>query len=208
MEHLLLHSTYSFLKCSPLKNYILRRYPNFAPTFTLFALLTCMKNTIRDEFLFDEKNPAIIMCDEELDTALEVSVLHVTQVREKTLNHLKWITCPREILLLISSIPPLPSPLRSEKTVSPLMLYILPNDFRKVLSTLEGFPYRQYIFTFREICMYVSDYIVSKSEVLFDPRNLLVCVVMNDPLGKALNVNAFHRCQVTQLIKKNIICVQ
>jgi hypothetical protein len=40
---------------------------------------------------------------------------------------------------------------------------------------------------------------------LIDPRHIKICIVCNDPLGKAFNVNAFHKCQVIQLLRRNII---
>ena len=36
-----------------------------------------------------------------------------------------------------------------------------------------------------------------------DPRNKFICMVHNDPLGKAFNVKAFHRCQLTRLLQSN-----
>jgi hypothetical protein len=32
-------------------------------------------------------------------------------------------------------------------------------------------------------------------------------MVHNDPLGKAFNVKAFHRCQLTRLLQSNVIAV-
>ena len=42
-------------------------------------------------------------------------------------------------------------------------------------------------------------------EKLIDPRHIKICIVCNDPLGKAFNVKTFHKCQVIQLLRRNII---
>jgi hypothetical protein len=56
-----------------------------------------------------------------------------------------------------------------------------------------------------EIFSYLGRYFIYKKEQLRDPRNKSFCVVKNDPLGKAFNVDAFDRCQVVTLLKQNII---
>jgi hypothetical protein len=42
----------------------------------------------------------------------------------------------------------------------------------------------------------LSDYILSKIHLLVDERNVSVCIVKGDQLGKAFGVSAFDRCQV------------
>lgn len=43
---------------------------------------------------------------------------------------------------------------------------------------------------------------------MFDQRNIKVALVANDPLGKAFNVKAFHRCQVTNFLRSQLIHVE
>ena len=44
---------------------------------------------------------------------------------------------------------------------------------------------------------YLSTYILTYKEKLFDERNIKVALCAEDPLGKAFGVKAFHRTQVT-----------
>ena len=44
-------------------------------------VLNVLKETIRDEEMFDVNNPSIILCDEELEAALGRKTLSVTQIR-------------------------------------------------------------------------------------------------------------------------------
>ena len=43
--------------------------------------MTILKDAIRSEGLYDEKNPSIIMCSPDLEESLGMKALHVTQIR-------------------------------------------------------------------------------------------------------------------------------
>jgi len=58
--------------------------------------------------------------------------------------------------------------------------------------------------TQKEAADLVSKYILDRKYKLFDPRNILVAIVEQDPLGHAFNVRAFHRNQVLCFIKKHL----
>jgi hypothetical protein len=47
----------------------------------LVKVLTILKEIIRDEEMFDMRNPAIILCDKDLEAALNMRALHVTEIR-------------------------------------------------------------------------------------------------------------------------------
>jgi hypothetical protein len=47
-------------------------------------VLTILKEIIRDEEMFDMRNPAIILCDKDLEAALNMRALHVTEIRYRT----------------------------------------------------------------------------------------------------------------------------
>ena len=47
----------------------------------LCQVLTILKERIRDEGLFDVANPAVIHCDKELEAALGLPTINVTQIR-------------------------------------------------------------------------------------------------------------------------------
>ena len=57
----------------------------------IVQVLTVLKNVIRGEGQFDEKNPSIIMCSPDLEEALNMKALHVTEIR--------WVRdCESEII--------------------------------------------------------------------------------------------------------------
>ena len=47
----------------------------------LLQILILLREIIRDGRLYDASNPSIIMCDKDLETALNMKALHVTQIR-------------------------------------------------------------------------------------------------------------------------------
>jgi hypothetical protein len=63
----ILHSLYAFKVGAPLKNYILKKRPSTRKFYTLAEILTILKEIIRDEEMFDMRNPAIILCNKNLE---------------------------------------------------------------------------------------------------------------------------------------------
>ena len=81
--------------------------------------------------------------------------------------------------------------------------YTLKPDFLYVIR-LAGANQRQDAFTLSEVTFLFTQYILSRRNLIIDPRNKLVALVENDPLGKAFGVKAFHRDQALRLIHTQI----
>merc|ERR1712024_295124 len=81
----LLNSIFKFKPTSKLHAYITLRTGINKSLFTLAEILTILKDTIRGEGLYDEKNPSIILCSRDLEEALNMKALHVTEIRYKKL---------------------------------------------------------------------------------------------------------------------------
>ncbi len=64
-----------------LKKYILKKTPYNRESYTLAKILTILKVIICDAEMFDMRNPAIILCDKDLESALNMRALHVTEIR-------------------------------------------------------------------------------------------------------------------------------
>ena len=54
----------------------------------LMEILEDLKVIVRSEKLYDPKNPSIIMCDPDLEIALNMKDLHVTEIRDQILKQL------------------------------------------------------------------------------------------------------------------------
>jgi hypothetical protein len=89
-----LHSKYNFKEGAPLKD-LRQRIPNFRETCTLAEVLTWLKEIIRDNLLFDEGNPAMIVGDAPLETALRKKRVHVNEIRSVVQRQLTMVEARR-----------------------------------------------------------------------------------------------------------------
>jgi hypothetical protein len=85
-----LHSKYNFKEGALLKEYLRQRILNFRETCTLSEVLTWLKEIIRDNLLFDEGNPAMIVGDAPLETALRKKGVHVNEIQSVVQRQLTW----------------------------------------------------------------------------------------------------------------------
>ncbi len=76
-----LRSKNKFKEGAPLKEYLRQRVPSLRDTCTLWEVLTRLKEIIRDNLLFDESNPAMIVGDAPLEAALGKKRVHVNEIR-------------------------------------------------------------------------------------------------------------------------------
>ena len=44
-------------------------------------MLTALQRLITSEKLYDPQNPAVILCDQHLEEALDIKALHVSEIR-------------------------------------------------------------------------------------------------------------------------------
>jgi hypothetical protein len=86
-----LQSKYKFKEGAPLKEYLQQRVPNFRGTCTLSEVLTWLKEIIRDNLLFDESNPAMIVGDAPLEAALRKKRVHVNEIRNVVQQQLTMV---------------------------------------------------------------------------------------------------------------------
>ena len=92
--------------------------------------------------------------------------------------------------------------------IPPEMRFFVKGKFRKVLDCLADVPREKAVFTYEELTRHLSAYILSRKRKFFDERNIKVAMVENDPLGEAFDVRAFHRTQVTSLLRAQLIPYQ
>jgi hypothetical protein len=83
-----LKSKYKFKEGAPLKEYLQQRVPSFREPCTLVEVLTWLKEIIRDNLLFDERNPAMIVGDAPLEAALRNKKVHVNDIRSVVIQQL------------------------------------------------------------------------------------------------------------------------
>jgi hypothetical protein len=86
-----LKSKYKFKEGAPLKEYLQQRTPDFREPCTLVEVLTWLKYIIRDNLLFDERNPAMIIGDAPLEVALRKKKVHVNNIRSVVIQQLTMV---------------------------------------------------------------------------------------------------------------------
>ena len=205
----LLNKIFKFKEGAPLQNFIQKVTNTVKSFYTLREILTIIKTVIGEERLFDGRNPSIVLCSKELEQALNQRALHITEVRDLVFNQIEEVkNTPLETygsnglahlgrtICVATNIQTHPD---AKFRLKPLFL--------TVIQSIEGVDQEQTIFTYEEACHLLSKYILVKRDVLFDPRNVKLAIVKNDPLGVAFGVSAFHRCQVKTLLRSQLIPV-
>ncbi len=86
-----LRSKYKFKEGAPLKEYLRQRAPNLREACTLWEVLTWLKEIIRDNLLFDENNPSMIVGDAPLEAALRKKRVHVNEIRSVVQQQLTMV---------------------------------------------------------------------------------------------------------------------
>ncbi len=87
-----LESKYKFKEGAPLKEYLQQRIPSFREVCTLAEVLTWLKEIIRDNLLFDARNPAaMIVGDAPLEAALRKKRVHVNDIRSVVIQQLTMV---------------------------------------------------------------------------------------------------------------------
>lgn len=195
--------------------------------YTLCELMLALKDVVTNKKLFDPENPTIIICDDNLEDALDVKAFHVSETRFYLERQLEVIQQ--------NIIEPNASPATTQTTLpTPDSLFLLPSwasptatavvarlyadanfditakytakpDFLKVLHSVSGVDPTCRVFFYTEITGLLSKYIMANKEKLFRSRNIKVCYVEDDLLGKAFGVRAFARNQVTSLLRSQLI---
>ena len=223
---------YTFRVDAPLKNYIHSKTNSVREIYTLAQLLTILKNIIGDEGLYDPRNTYIILCDTAMEAAFDLPGMHVTEIREFVFRQLELLPeeyqnpvpiqqhnqSVSEILPQETANEPTTSTIDSEvEFIEPRICskvysnknarFRLKPDFYDLLSVVPSFDKTQTLFAYDEVTELLSKYILSKKDSIFDLRHVKLALVKNDPLGKVFAVDAFHRLQVTSMLRKQLIYV-
>ena len=220
----LLNSVFKFQPLSKLKKFVINKTGVEKTHYTLAEILTMLKDVIRREGMFDSANPSVILCSRDLEEALNMRALHVTEVRDLVLSHIIKVSdqslreehnqkvsdeAPRGPI-------PAPTSLRVIKTVNISTViftnknakFTLKPKFLRVIQSVPDIDMEQTVYTYGEVCLLLSKYMLSKSDEIFDQRNVRLALVSGTLLGEAFGVTAFHRCQVNNLLRGQLIPVK
>jgi hypothetical protein len=84
----LLNTLFKFNPLAKLKSFLIGKTGVEKTYYSLAEILTILKNIIRGEGMFDHANPSVILCSPELEQALNMRALHVTEIRDLVLSQI------------------------------------------------------------------------------------------------------------------------
>ena len=209
-----LNTIYRFKTDSKLKTYLAEKTGTTErESRSLADILSDLKHIIIREKMFDIRNPYVILCTKELEQAINQRALHVAEIRDAVLSQMETTNQPHQPQLQASPAnttqPAAPQPRRANVTaITTANLnyrYKLKPAFREIVRSTNQNYQRREIFTLLEISKALSQYILARKEKFFDSRNPRLALVENDPLGAALNLAAFHRSQMSSLIRSQLL---
>ena len=87
----LLNTVFKFNPFSKLKIFLVKKTGVEKTYYSLAEVLIILKNIIRREGMFDKANPSIILCSTDLEEALNMKALHVTEIRDLVLSQMKEV---------------------------------------------------------------------------------------------------------------------
>jgi len=197
-------TVYKFKNGAPLHSYLQNFQAKPMPAkFTLQTLITNVLSICKKESRFDINNNNIILCGSKLTKALNVPALHIKQLKHYICKQLICVDQLSTYLCLPNNRSTTSS---NKQKLSAMYCKISPN-LKNVFLTLPSFPKHQVEYTYSQICTFMSQYILYHRYRLFDKRNIYVCLIEGDLLQNVFNCKAFHQCQITALMKKNIFFV-
>eukprot|EP00092_Neocalanus_flemingeri_P026852 GFUD01029108.1.p1 GENE.GFUD01029108.1~~GFUD01029108.1.p1 ORF type:complete len:726 (+),score=117.49 GFUD01029108.1:126-2303(+) len=228
----LLNTLFKFQPLSKLKRFLISKTGVEKTYYSLAEILTILKDVIRGEGMFDEANPSVILCSEDLEEALNMRALHVTEIRDLVLSHITKVPdqslrekftqainiCRANTINVARNQPysQVPAPVLPPRIIRTANIstavftdknakFTLKPKFLKVVRTVPGNDPDKIVFTYEEVTLLLSKYILSRKDKIFDPRNIKLALVATDPIGEAFGVKAFHRCQVNNLLRSQLI---
>ena len=225
----LLNTLFKFNPLSKLKCFLVSKTGVEKTYYSLAEILTILKNIIKGEGMFDHTNPSVIICSPELERALNMKALHVTEIRNLVLSQITKV--PDQSLRKTTNISRTKlnfkvkresnqqtqqqhsSRITRTANISTAIFtdknakFTLKPKFLKVVRLVPCIDNTQTVFSYEEVTFLLSKYILARKKEIFDPRNIKLALVGNDPLGDAFGVKAFHRCQVNNLLRSQLIPV-
>ena len=213
LNRIILFSRYRFKPDSKLKEYLFIKTKVKRSYYMLMEIFKELKVIIRSEKLYDPKNPSIIMCDPDLEIALNMKDLHVTEIRDQILGQLSLLRRQNwrenyNSFISKSKGSSIPHGKTSNVTTTPdqeAKYSVNPSLMGLLRTECEEKDRTKAAFTFEEVVNLLFKYLIRRRDTLFDPRNQKVARIHLDPLGRALGgISRFHRCQAENLMRAQL----
>ena len=165
-------------KTVSLHQYIMRKGRVVKTLFRFEEILLIMKRTISEEGLYDVNNPVIVMCDDEMEKALNIKAFHDEELCGVLLKHLIRIDNDeflrryyRDDFLKMLNQKAIENPIRIPAAIyahnfpgtirlKENMRFTCKSRFLQILRGLPNVEKNKVVFTFGEIVRLLSEYIL------------------------------------------------
>ncbi len=218
----------TFRRYSTLKDYLHKKFPKIVneknETYTLLEILELLETIVRKEHLYDERNPCIVICDEDLAKALKVKYTLTADVRFYVAKQLLISCCKKCHIKLtdkqvrITDARILHPPRWSSETATAIIaakntkevkpigeLKKIKQKLRQFMITYNKLPENTELFTWENIRNTILRYFEDNDDTIYINNNRTIAVIKNTPLEEALEVNALDLDQLRSLIQHQTI---
>ena len=214
----------TFKRYSPLKDYLNEKFPKIVndknQTYTLLEILQLIETIVTKEKLYDDRNPCIIICDEDLSKALKVKCTITSDVQFHVSKQLLISCCKKchiQIMKKQARItdrkiihPPRWASYTSTAIIAARntkdekpngeLRQIYPN-LREFIIKYKKIPEDTELFNEIDIRRTIMKYIRDDEDRILINNDSSIAVIKNTPLEKALGVNAFDLHQLASLVQ-------
>jgi hypothetical protein len=202
---------------SPLSDLVQFHYPDFRVYFTLVDLVIAMKRLFTSYEMFDNNNLSMIICNPDFERAPNRRAFRIQDIR----SVLKPLVQPgpensipmplvipefsESVIIIGSALPPTSSLVdKAYPYCDPTHKYTISPELREAFKNNKFFAPDQKTFSLRAIKIAYMRYYRANMTWLVDPRDPNIVLLFDDPLGKAFEVQAFHKIQLNKMIRKCI----
>ena len=195
----------SFKAGSELKEYITNKTKITKKFFAFGEIMAILCTIIEEEKQYQERNPQLIICSEELKEIVKCPALHYNELKSEVVKHLAFTHEYIDEVKDTNSYPPQSTCIKCSSWVRK-DVYKLKSPFLQLIQGMGGHvnPKRT-TFTYEEICDLMCIYLYHKRDQFFQDQDDKACWIKGDPLESCFDVEGFHWKQLKPLIMAQLI---
>ena len=214
----LLSNTFSFNRRQGLKRFIQRNGGTRKPKYKVCEVITITNKYIVERQLCTQGNRDIVFCPSELEKALGVKILHISDICYYLLQEqVQYLFAQKALeaspnqdenpyLIDISSrdVEKIEELITSFEE-SPLVRYLCEKNLLLLFQSALNVDRRRRIFSYQDIHGMFLEYLKNNNHKFQNIKNPNLFFIKNDPLGGIVGMDWFSECQIKKVVKSLII---
>ena len=194
---------HTFLPNSGIRTWMNQRgYPS-----TIFRLEDCFNyflNELENGINWDPTNECMLICNPDLEEALNRPIVHYQNLRPLFMTQVTYAKFVTPFAVIKQRYPSWRFIVQPDLYTC-IQAYIEEARDPRIPEELLAIEGNKKEFTYREIVFSICEHIRANRDEFCDMRDPAVVDCTTTVLGDALKVNTFHRCQLAELISKQIV---